>query len=304
LAERLTISVGIATRNRPQSLVRCVESLALLGDLVTEIIVTDDASDVPAAEVLAGISPALAAKLEVIRHDAGKGYIAGRNAIMRLATSEAVLSMDDDAYLLDPQGIVRAAALIDGHPNIAAVACAQAEADGAPWPADMQPAPVSYACTVAAFIGFASLIRRSAFHAVGGYRESLHFYGEEKDLCVRLWNAGYEIVYLPEVRVAHVPDLSGRSAERYVRYVIRNDCLFALYNEPLPLPFVSVPIRLARYFSMSQGHADRGGLGWILRDLARMLPAVVGRRQPVTWKTFRRWRQVQRTSPAFRAATS
>jgi len=304
MPDSVAITVGIATRNRPQSLLRCIKSLALIGDLVTQIVVADDSSEVPAAHVLTTVDLATAAKLQVIRHEGSPGPIAGRNAIMKRAKNDYVLSLDDDAYLLEGAGIRRAVALMDGHPAIAAVACAQAEANGAPWPAGMQPAPVTYACTVPAFIGFAALIRRAAFHEVGGYREPMHYYGEEKDLCVRLWHAGYQVVYLPDVRVAHVPDPAGRSQARYVRYAIRNDCLFALYNEPLPLPFVSVPIRLARYFSMSRGQADPGGLGWIIRDLARQLPVVLGARRPVTWKSLRQWRRVQRTSPAFPVAAT
>jgi GT2 family glycosyltransferase len=295
--DRLT--VGITTRNRLPSLVRCVKSLALLGDLASRVIVVDDASDEPVAGPLAAAFPHLAGTLQVVRRDAGGGYIAARNSIMQLAATEYVLSLDDDAYLIDGEGIGRALALMERHPSVAAVACAQAEADGSPWPAGMQPAKVSYACDVAAFIGFASVIRRSAFFEVGGYREPLHFYGEEKDLSVRLWNAGYRVVYMPDVRVAHVVDPSGRSPSRYVRYAIRNDCLFALYNEPLPVAVVSVPLRLARYFSMSRGHSDPGGFRWIVRDVARLLPSVLRDRRPVSWKGFLHWRHVQRTVPAF-----
>ena len=65
----------------------------------------------------------------------------------------------------------------------------------------------------------------STFPEIGGYRESFGFYGEEKDLCLRLLDAGYVTVYLPEALVAHVPDDSGRSQQRYLRFVSRNDCL-------------------------------------------------------------------------------
>ena len=105
----------------------------------------------------------------------------------------------------------------------------------------MQPAPVSYRCRVAAFIGFAHLLRRRAFHEVGGYREDLHFYGEEKGLCAQLLKAGYQVVYMPDVLVAHVPDPGGRSTARYLRYVVRNDCLFALHNLPWPAACVQLP---------------------------------------------------------------
>ena len=105
--------------------------------------------------------------------------------------------------------------------------------------------------TCAAFIGFAHLLRRDAFLRLGGYRESLVFYGEEKDFCVRALEAGQRVVYLPDAVVGHVPDPGGRSATRYVRFVIRNDCLYSLYNEPWPLVAVGLPVRLWRYRRMA-----------------------------------------------------
>jgi GT2 family glycosyltransferase len=205
--------------------------------------------------------------------------------------------MDDDAALLPGDEIDEALRVFEGDPRIGSVACAMAEADGSPWQASMQPAPVDYTCYVTAYIGFAHLIRKSVFLGLGGYRESFHFYGEEKDLCLRMLQAGFNVVYTPRARVIHTPDPSGRNPARYVRYAIRNDCLFALYNEPLPVLFVSMPIRVARYFKMSRGLHDRGGFLWIMRELARELPAIARGRRAVSWATFTRWRQLSRTWP-------
>jgi hypothetical protein len=127
----------------------------------------------------------------------------------------------------------------------------------------MQPAPVSYRCRVASYIGFAHLLRRRAFHEVGGYREELHFYGEEKGLCAAFLRAGYQVVYLPDVLVAHVQDPAGRSTSRYLRYVVRNDCLWALHYLPWLAACINLPVRLARYFLMKRGSPvrDPGGAG-------------------------------------------
>ncbi len=46
------LTVGITTRNRPESLQRCVESLRHIDHLSPEILVFDDASEVPAVETL------------------------------------------------------------------------------------------------------------------------------------------------------------------------------------------------------------------------------------------------------------
>ena len=102
------------------------------------------------------------------------------------------------------------------------------------------------------------------FYEVGGYQEALHFYGEEKGLCAQFLKAGYQVVYMPDVLVAHVPDPGGRSTARYLRYVVRNDCLFALHYLPWPAACVSLPVRLARYFLMKRGHSVRDPAGFRL----------------------------------------
>jgi GT2 family glycosyltransferase len=300
------ITVGIATRNRRQSLVRCLTSLALIDAIVDEIVVVDDTSDVPLGDLSAEVPAEVAGKLRVIVQPDRQGPIVGRNTTVRVARNEYVLLLDDDAFVIDAEAIRRGVDILHRHPAVGALAFAQAEASGAAWPAAMQPALVTRVCYVPAYIGFAHLLRRSVFLELGGYLEPLHFYGEEKDYCLRLLDAGYGVVYVPDARVAHVPDQSGRSPSRYLRYVIRNDCLSALYNEPLPLPLATVPIRLARYLSMRRhgGVSDPGGLGWIVRELLQALPAAFRDRRPVTWRTFLRWRKLQMSPPPFPAATA
>lgn len=295
------LTVGIATRNRPKALVRCLKSIALIDDMVTEIIVVDDASDSPVRAVLAQVPEDIARKIRLIELAGGLGCIVGRNQMMRLASNAAVLMLDDDAYIIDAGAVRRAIDVLLRHPEVAAVACAQAEADGSPWPAAMQPSPATYGCYVTAYIGCAALLRRSVFVELGGYQESFFFYGEEKDYCLRLMNAGYHVVYLPDALVAHVPDPSGRSDTRYLRYAVRNDCLSALYNEPLLMALVSVPLRLARYTAMRrQGRVtDVGGVRWILSELVRALPGVWRTRKPVRWVSIRRWRRLRRVWPPF-----
>jgi GT2 family glycosyltransferase len=293
------VTVGVVTKNRPASLRECLESLAMIGDILAEVIVVDDTSDVAIDGALADLPASVAEQLRVIRQPRHEGYIVARNTIMREASTDYVLLMDDDAALLSRTSIVDALRLLDAHPHVGAIACAMAERDGSPWHPAMQPAPVDYTCYVPTFIGFAHILRRRLFVELAGYRESFHFYGEEKDYCLRMLDAGFDIIYMPSARVVHAPDPAGRSQSKYIRYVIRNDCLFALYNEPLPLALLTVPLRLGRYLSMSRGFDDRGGFAWIVRELVRQLPSIIGGRRPVSWTTVRQWRRVGRTWPAF-----
>jgi GT2 family glycosyltransferase len=225
---------------------------------------------------------------------------------MRAATTEYVLLSDDDAYLLDAQTVRRGLAVMEADPAVAAVGFAMAAPDGAPWPKHMQASPSPDPCLIPSYIGFAHLIRRSAFLEVGGYRALYRFHGEEKDCCLRLMDAGYDIVYLPDPPVVHLNDPTGRNVKRYLRYVIRNDCLGAMFNEPIPLAVVTVPVRLGRYIQMRRlGKVDDPwGLFWIVGQLLAQLPTVARHRRPVKWSTLRRWRTLRRSSPLYDRATA
>jgi GT2 family glycosyltransferase/glycosyltransferase involved in cell wall biosynthesis len=293
---RRAISVGITTRNRQQSLNACVASLALAVDLIEDVFVFDDASE-PAATVTA--PPALTGRVAVLRDASAPGYIVGRNRLIQRASAPFVLLLDDDTRILNRESILAALDVMRADASIAAVGFAQAEADGRPWPAAMQPAAAHYPCFVPSFIGFAHLLRRDVALAIGGYRDSLRFYGEEKEFCLRLLDAGYRVAYLPGARVSHLVDPAGRDDTRRLRYVIRNDCLSALYNEPLTRLMWLIPARLALYFRMRHAGkiADRGGVFWILRELASQLADVRRHRRPVKRSTIRRWRALRASPP-------
>lgn len=294
------LTVGITTRNRPESLRRCVASLAVLAPLSPRVLVFDDASDLPAAGEVTGEggtgAPPHGIEISVIRDEGRVGYIAGRNRLMREARTPYVLLLDDDAVVLSAASVTAAMTVLDRDAAVAAVGFAQAEADGSPWPERMQPGRGSQPARVSAFIGFAHLLRRETFERLGGYRESFVFYGEEKDFCVRALEAGYRVVYLPGSLVGHLPDRTGRSATRYVRFAIRNDCLHSLYNEPWPVVALSLPLRLWRYRKMKAGSgAEPGGLRWIAGEIRRALPDVRRHRRAVSWATFMEWRRLSRT---------
>lgn len=290
--------MGITTRNRPDSLVRCLRALAVAADLIGEVLVFDDGSTPTAAE---GIPADLRSGVTVIRADDAPGNIVGRNRLVERAAHQLVLLLDDDAYLVARDGLACAIDLLAADRSIAAVAFAQAEADGRPWPAAMQPSPRAEPCRVRAFIGFAHLIRRDVFRALGGYRELFVFYGEEKEFALRLLGAGLSVVYLPDARIAHVVDCSGRDPRRYLRYVSRNDCLNALLNDPWWRLAWTLPARLALYFRMRRGWRiqDPGGFRWLVSELLRAAPRVSRERSPVSRGTLRRWRELGKTGEAY-----
>jgi GT2 family glycosyltransferase len=273
---------------------------------VSAIIVVDDASDVPVTEAMGELPASISKKLTVFRQPSVSGNIPCRNVAMRHATSREVLLLDDDTALLDADTIRQGLRLMDRDTAIAAVGFAMAAPDGSLLPSGMQPSSASYVCYVPSYIGFAHLLRRSAFLEVGGYRELFQRHGEEKEYCLRLMDAGYDVVFMPNPPIVHHVDPAGRNFKRYLRTVIRNDCFGALYNEPLPMPLITIPIRLARYLRMrkASGVHDPDGPAWIIGQLVTHFPALMRARRPVKWATLRRWRRLRREWPAYEPAAA
>jgi glycosyltransferase involved in cell wall biosynthesis len=290
------LSIGITTRHRPRAIEACLRSIVPILGPGHDVLVFDDGSAQPVEPIARAIREL---DVRVFRVEEPRGTPAGRNRLVREARHPDVLLLDDDTRLLDRDAIARGVHVLTHDPRVGAIAFAQAEADGSPWPEKMQPARANSACVIPAFIGFAHLVRRELFLAMGGYQERLGFYGEEKEYCLRLLARGLVVVYLPDALVAHVPDPGGRDPRRYVRQAIRNDCLASLYNEPLPMAIATLPLRLARHRRMARGlpDGDPGGLWWIVQELFREWPALARRRRSVGWRVMREWRRLKQAPP-------
>lgn len=290
------VSIGITTRDRRESLRACLQSISRVLGAAHEILVFDDGSRVPVVEQL---NAGELRGVHVLRDDTSPGPIVGRNRLVDASQHPFVLLLDDDVLILEAEALEMALEVLREDAAVAAVAFAQADAQGQPWPAGMQAGPATVASRVPAFIGFAHLLRRIAFAEVGGYREALVFYGEEKELCRRLLAAGYSVVYLPLARVAHIQDPSGRDRRRHLRYLTRNDCLTTLFNDPAPIVVLTIPVVLWRYRRAAARlpNRDAGGFRWLLREVREAWPAIARGRRPVRWRVVREWRRLKRSPP-------
>lgn len=294
------LTIGICTRNRRGSLLRCLRALRHAEAVTDRVIVVDDASDeLLEPGVRAELGDDAPPRMAWIRRDAQGGVAAGRNEVARAARTPWILYLDDDAVLLSPGAVHAGMAVLERDPAVGAVAFPQSDAEGTLLPPGAQPSAATEPARVRAFIGFAHLVRREALLAVGGYREVLQINGEERELSLRLLDAGYHIVYLPGQPVAHLADAGGRDARRFLHLTVRNDVLAALLNEPLPLALATVPVRLWRYFPMRRGWGgdDPGGFRRILRAVGDALPRVRRDRHAVRWSTVRAWRRLAESPP-------
>lgn len=79
------------------------------------------------------------------------------------------------------------------------------------------------------------LVRRSAFEAVGGFDESFFLYFEDIDLCYRLREECWDVVYLPTAEADHVGGATTAAQPWRSRYAYRKSQLYfyRLHNPPL-----------------------------------------------------------------------
>lgn len=294
------VTVGICTRDRQASLLRCLRSLRHAEGSIDRAIVFDDASAAP-------VEPAIRAELgddarvTVLRDGGGAGVSAGRNRVAREARTPFILYLDDDAALLSGDSVLAALEVLRADASVAAVAFSQSDEAGRLYPPGAQPSVATEPALVRTFIGFAHMVRRDALLAAGGYREILQIMGEERELTLRLLDAGHRVVYLPGAPVAHLADPAGRDPRRFLHLTVRNDALSGLLNEPLPVALGMLVPRLLRYFPMRRnwGGEDPGGFRRIVRALAQAAPRVRAERRAVRWSTLRTWMALKE-SPLYR----
>jgi hypothetical protein len=204
-------SVLIATRNRPDALRRCVESVAGQQGISLELIVLDDASVPPiesrSLEEIAGGLP-----LRLIRVGERLGVGAGRNRLMGEARGEAFVVLDDDAFLTDAGTLARVNEAMERYPEAGLFAFKIRDFRGGrerwltPHPAWRRADPLlDRPHRVSYYLGGAHAIRRATLARCGAYPERFVYGNEELDLSFRAIEAGFTIQYLPDIVVHHQP---------------------------------------------------------------------------------------------------
>jgi GT2 family glycosyltransferase len=259
------VLVGISTQNRAKILQKAICSALAQSYSQIRVAVLDDGSE--------DETPALRANFPAVewqRWSPGRGLIVARNEIMRTAT-EYYLSLDDDAWFVAGDEIEIAVQHLENNPRVGAVAFDILSPDRA------QPAYRSRPCSVHMFVGCGHVLRMRAVKDVGYYPMGPGLYGsEEKDLCLRLLNRGWEVDILPGVHVWHDRTTIARDPNGQHCSGVCNDLAFALRRCPIPLVLGILPLKLLSHLRFS-----------VRRRLLRPCMAGIGtflRYTPVAWR--------------------
>jgi GT2 family glycosyltransferase len=217
------VAVVVIVRNGVARIARALERLAGLPERPA-IVVVDNASTDGTPELVARRFP----EVELVRLEENRGA-AARNAGVERVTAPYVAFAEDDSWY-EPGALRAAADILDAHPEVVLVNAHVLVGEPArpdPLHADMVGTPVPErrpglpGHRVLSFMEGASIVRRSAFVAVGGFDERMGIGGPEEHLAADLLAAGGELRYVPEIRARHLPD-HGAPSPQVRRLGLRN----------------------------------------------------------------------------------
>src|SRR5690349_1591091 len=193
------VEVVMITHNRREELRHALERMTDLPErpLIT---VVDNGSEDGTAELVRRHFPAV----RLLTPGRNLGAV-GRNLAVALVEAPYVAFCDDDLWW-EPGAIKAAADVLDLHPQVAVVtAHIRVEPGGRddPMSLEMSRSPLPPAVPdvpgypLLSFLAGASMVRRSAFEAAGGFSDRLWLGGEEELLASDLARAGWAMIYVP-----------------------------------------------------------------------------------------------------------
>jgi GT2 family glycosyltransferase len=209
-------------------------------------------------------------QVKLIRLERNLGA-AGRNAGVAFARTPYVAFSDDDAWWA-PGSLARAVEILERHPRVAALTgqvlvgreekidAASREMAASPLAAVGLPGP-----RLLGFLAGASVFRRGAFLAAGGYDARLFLGAEEKLLAYDLAARGWSIAYSSAL-VAHHHPSALRDGRLRSAVLARNELWIAWLRRPL-----SAALRQTLRTPPRALWRALPGIGWVLRE-RRVLP--------------------------------
>ncbi|MEX2670963.1 MAG: glycosyltransferase [Phycisphaeraceae bacterium] len=277
-------SVIIPTRDRKHELIAVLDSV-LQQSVPVEVLVMDDASADGTCELIRQRYPQV--RVEV--GEQAKGPTHRRNRGAELATTDYLVTLDDDCRLPSADTIAQTIAAFD-HPRIGAVTIPFINVN-----TDDQvesAAPDAEGRYVSGrFLGGMIAFRRDVYQHVNGYRESFFMHVEESDLAIRMLAAGY-VIRLGSAPPIHHHASPIRNRNRIRALGPRNQILYAWHNVPmLYLPAHALGNTLkGMLYGVRNGHIFATALGF-LRGYAN-IPRNLKHRRPVPLKIYRLQRRL------------
>ena len=220
------IGIVVITHKRRAEALDAVARLTALPEQPPVVLVDNGSADGTANAVRQKFP-----QVEVVALTRNEGA-AGRNLGVERLHTPYVAFCDDDTWW-EPGSLTEAADVFDAHPRLGVVNARIVVEPGGrddPIVAELRDSPVPGpdwlpGPALGSFLAGASVVRRQAFEAVGGFSSRLWLGGEEELLATDLLSAGWELCYLERLVVHHAAS-PARDATRRRRDGLRNTLWF------------------------------------------------------------------------------
>jgi GT2 family glycosyltransferase len=240
----MKLSIVIICWNDLKVIGTCLQSIFNnTHNLEFEVIVSDNGSTDGSVEYIREHY----SSVRIVENKANLGFAKGNNAGIRVAEGEYILILNPDTIIHDGS-LDRLVAFADKHSEAGAFGCRVLNPDGSYqvsarlfptlrryWMSALYLRRLRFLSSFFEFEEYASwsgetervidwqsgccvLFRGDLLHRLGGFDEQFFYHFEEVDLCRRVWNAGYSIVFTPDPTITH---LGGQSVSRFpIRFQI------------------------------------------------------------------------------------
>lgn len=208
----LKVSVVVPVRNAARTLPACLAALERLNPEPEEILLVDNGSTDESLALLRAFASKHPVEHVRVLQEARRGATVARNAGIREAKGDMIAFTDADCAA-DPAWLRHVTAPFSD-PAVGAAAgrvvpapaASTLELFSALYTLQLPDRPARHRRWTPWVGGYPTAnlaVRRVLLQELDGFDESLTIYGEDYDLCARLYARGAEVVYVPEARVAH-----------------------------------------------------------------------------------------------------
>ncbi|CCD95829.1 hypothetical protein BRAO375_4770030 [Bradyrhizobium sp. ORS 375] len=279
-AEPLEFSIVTVTYKRDNILQRSIRQLAQVAAGRTDveyILVDNNPDEVDRSPMLASFTHHQYLKLGI-----NKG-VSARNDGAAVATGRFIVFVDDDALLNPPDALSRYRQSFADHPDAAIVTARHIDAKTGRTPREAFPhtdksLPQDRPFKTFRFQGNGFAMRRDAFAAIGRMSDD-YFYGlEEIDYAYRVIEAGFEIIYQPDIWIDEYNDPGGRLPTRTVEEMRLTNKMIISWKY---MPLAYLPINLLGFslyvFILNKGRINVARslwqfVGWVHQNRGRRSP--------------------------------
>jgi GT2 family glycosyltransferase len=215
------VSVITLNWNRKEDLARTLSLIQEQTYEPKEIIMVDNGSADGSVEAIRIQFPTV--KIVALPENTG---VRGYNEGISTAAGSILVLIDNDMDLLQKNTIERIVVAFQANPKLGTVALQVREPGGGLSPnnpkhwVEKGNDQEGYPCST--FDGGGVAFRKNIFQKTGVYLPEFFVYHSEVDLATRIWDAGYEIRYFPDIAVAHRESPASRSIYKQTMYSTRN----------------------------------------------------------------------------------